>query len=391
MSYPPPRITSMEFTARARSETLTEKLDEAVGMMWAISADALEAIPHHDERRLWRRDGATSMASWLAARYGLAWGTAREWVRVANALRHLPRIARAYRGGRLSWDQLRPLSRFAQPETDALWAEKAPALRPAALWREARRHEEARKRASREARRMRYLALQRDEGLPIVWLEGALPAEEGAALEAALARRAEEIVVEDGVADPQGARMADALVELATAAEGDHPAPPVLVVHAQAEVLAGAEPESGPLLSETEQGDPLETDAVRRLACDARVEWVLESEGRPVGIGRRGRTVPAQIARLLRHRDRTCRFPGCERKRWLRAHHLVHWSDGGATDLDNLVLLCHAHHALIHEGGWRTSGHPGRHLRFHDPGGRIVPAVLSRVPPRADHPGTDTQ
>jgi hypothetical protein len=32
--------------------------------------------------------------------------------------------------------------------------------------------------------------------------------------------------------------------------------------------------------------------------------------------------------------------------------------------------LCHAHHRLIHEGGWRTSGHPARDLRFHDPTGR---------------------
>jgi hypothetical protein len=89
-------------------------------------------------------------------------------------------------------------------------------------------------------------------------------------------------------------------------------------------------------------------------------------------VGRRGRAVPGYMARLLRHRDGACRFPGCERRRWLKAHHLVHWARGGATDLDNLVLLCHAHHRLLHEGGWRTSGHPARDLRFHDPGGRPV-------------------
>jgi hypothetical protein len=56
----------------------------------------------------------------------------------------------------------------------------------------------------------------------------------------------------------------------------------------------------------------------------------------------------------------------------LKAHHLVHWADGGPTDLDNLVLLCHAHHTLLHEGGWGTSGHPARELRFHDPGGQRI-------------------
>ena len=59
------------------------------------------------------------MTNWLAARYRLAWGTAREWVRVAHALLKLPEIARAYAESRLSWDQLRPLTRFAEIVVDA--------------------------------------------------------------------------------------------------------------------------------------------------------------------------------------------------------------------------------------------------------------------------------
>ncbi|MGH2654944.1 MAG: DUF222 domain-containing protein, partial [Actinomycetota bacterium] len=160
------------------------------------------------------------------------------------------------------------------------------------------------------------------------------------------------------------------------------PEPATLVVHAGAEVLTREEPSNGPWLAETEGGQRLASESVRRLACDGRIEWVLESGGRPVGIGRRGRAVPGQLLRVLRHRDgAACRFPGCERKRWLHAHHLVHWADGGGTNLGNLVLLCHAHHRLIHEGGWRTSGHPAWDLRFHDPGGRplrTTPPGLAR-------------
>jgi hypothetical protein len=63
-------------------------------------------------------------------------------------------------------------------------------------------------------------------------------------------------------------------------------------------------------------------------------------------------------------------FPGCGRIRWLKAHHIVHWTRGGRTDLDNLVLVCHAHHRLVHEGGWSIRGAPGRELRFLDPRGR---------------------
>jgi hypothetical protein len=31
----------------------------------------------------------------------------------------------------------------------------------------------------------------------------------------------------------------------------------------------------------------------------------------------------------------------------------VHWLHGGSSDLDNLVLLCHRHHRMVHEGGWQ--------------------------------------
>ncbi|MGH2737468.1 MAG: DUF222 domain-containing protein [Actinomycetota bacterium] len=363
----------MEVGGPATSQALLDDLDEVAAVMSAASARALRTVAMVDELKLWRRDGATSMTSWLASRYGLSWGTAREWVRVAHALEGLTRIAEAYARGRLSWDQLRPLTKFATPETDRAWAEKASEWRPAALWREARRHERVRAREAEEARRTRYLSLDWDRERSVLWLEGMLPAEEGTALQAAIAQRAEAMPSDREAADPAGARLADALVDLATGG----PEPATLMVHAGAEVLTREEPEAGPWLAETEGGQRLASESVRRLACDGRIEWVLESGGRPVGIGRRGRAVPGQLLRVLRHRDgAACRFPGCERKRWLNAHHLVHWADGGGTNLDNLVLLCHAHHRLIHEGGWRTSGHPARDLRFHDPGGRMVPTEM---------------
>jgi hypothetical protein len=203
-----------------------------------------------------------------------------------------------------------------------------------------------------------------------LYLQGRLGAEQGSAFERAVFHHSEHVVLTDDPWDPAEARSMDALVELVTSSGQGEQAPATLVVHADASVLTSEERALGPWLSETESGERLPSEAVRRLACDARIEWVLESAGRPVGIGGRGRVVRGQVARLLRHRDQTCRFPGCARKKWLKAHHLLHWARGGGTDLDNLVLLCHAHHRLIHEGGWTTSGHPARDLRFHDPTGR---------------------
>lgn len=367
----------MELVVRAESCTLVETLDQGVAAMAAASAETLRAVAAYDEPRFWEPDGATSMSAWLAARYGLAKSTAREWVRVAHALRELPAITEAYARGRLSWDQLRPLTRFASPDSDSDLARRAVERSPADLWVEARRHERVSARQAEDARRRRYLSMWWDPEKPLLYLDGMLPGEQGAAVEAALGRRAEELPPDRAADCPGEARLADALAALVTGSAPGSSQPATLVVHADADVLGGEESAGGPSLSETESGQRLSADTVRRLACDGRIEWVLESQGRPVGVGRRGRAVPGHITRLLRHRDRGCWFPGCEGQRWLHAHHLVHWADGGSTNLDNLVLLCGTHHRLIHEGGWRASGRPGAGLRFHDPGGRSFPRSRS--------------
>ena len=93
----------------------------------------------------------------------------------------------------------------------------------------------------------------------------------------------------------------------------------------------------------------------RRLACDASVVAIGHSaDGAVLDIGRKTRTVPAPIRRALEARDRSCRFPGCTAHR-CDAHHLEHWVDGGATSLDNLMLLCRRHHRAVHEGGFRVA------------------------------------
>jgi Domain of unknown function (DUF222)/HNH endonuclease len=89
----------------------------------------------------------------------------------------------------------------------------------------------------------------------------------------------------------------------------------------------------------------------RRLGCDASLVTVLEGEdGKVLNVGRRSRIVPAHIRRALLERDGVCRYPGCHESRYVDAHHLDHWADGGETSLDNLVTLCRFHHRQLHRG-----------------------------------------
>src|SRR5690606_40969529 len=55
-------------------------------------------------------------------------------------------------------------------------------------------------------------------------------------------------------------------------------------------------------------------------------------------------------------------------------HHIVHWAIGGETSLDNLILLCSAHHAAVHEGGFRIEKDYRDRWFFRRPHGRAVPA-----------------
>ena len=97
---------------------------------------------------------------------------------------------------------------------------------------------------------------------------------------------------------------------------------------------------------------------------------VTDGASEPLDVGRASRTVSPAQRRALTIRDRGCVFPGCDRPPgWCDGHHIVHWADGGPTDLANLALLCHHHHKAMHEGGWTMARAPDGTLTFTRPDG----------------------
>lgn len=123
---------------------------------------------------------------------------------------------------------------------------------------------------------------------------------------------------------------------------------------------------AGTLLGGLTTGDLVTPETVRRWACDATIiPTVLNSCGEVVDLGRAERFfTPAQIKRLWL-RDRHCTYPGCDAPAaWTDAHHLIHWADGGPTDLTNAALLCERHHTTVHthrHHGWVETDPNGRH------------------------------
>jgi hypothetical protein len=107
-------------------------------------------------------------------------------------------------------------------------------------------------------------------------------------------------------------------------------------------------------LAHTSFGDTLSVPQTLRLADEASIAWVVHnSDGGILTYGTTHRLASPKQTLALIARDRGCAFPGCTSPpEWTERHHVRPWRNGGATDLDNLCLLCDYHHDRIDTGGW---------------------------------------
>ncbi len=299
--------------------------------------------------------------------------------------------------GEVSFSKVRALTRVATPHNEAellVFARAGTAAhveKVVRAWRRVDRIVDGEHEQLRHAGR--YLRTTTDEDGMVV-VQARLAPEAGAALLAALDAAAVRLygatprVVRADDAVAAGAptaeqRRADALGLVAESALAGGLDPGTrgdryqVVVHVDAEALrAGGE--SGAALLES--GARVSAETSRRLACgSARVVMQHAADGSVLDVGRRTRVVSTPLRRALARRDGGCRFPGCG-LRLCDAHHLEHWADGGETKLDNMALLCRAHHRAVHEGGFRVERLAGGELRFFRPDGRLLDAMPALPP-----------
>ena len=107
---------------------------------------------------------------------------------------------------------------------------------------------------------------------------------------------------------------------------------------------------------------PIET--VRRMACHADITPIIVgADGVHLELQRTTRLANRAQRRALRAMYKGCAVPGCcVAWDYVVIHHLKYFRNGGPTDIANLLPLCHKHHHLAHEGGWRFSLDDGRNL-----------------------------
>lgn len=381
--------------------TLAAHIDAAI-FRW------LELLREFDACEGWKGEGIKSLAHWLNWKCGMSLNTAREKVRVALALKELPQTSAAFREGRLSYSKARAITRVATTNNEdvllhiALNGTAFHVEQAVYAWRREKRFELLKQENRRhELRELHWYT--DDDGCMV--LQARFTPEQGALVKNAIEAMMETIFDEHKNVSaetsecelpdpcqqhpmPIHSHRTDALARIAAEWSSNPVSTPlsgndrfVINIHTDIETLradgSGAE-------SELEGSENVSAETSRRLACDCSVINWLDHKGcaitgaEPLSVGRKTRTVPPALRRALQRRDRGCRFPGCSCSRFVDAHHIHHWADGGETHIDNLVLLCRHHHRLVHEGGFGLKRSADGEVRFTTPNGKRIPASAEK-------------
>jgi len=323
----------------------------------------------------WDEDGSVSAVDWLRFNCHMNAGAAANSIAVGELLERIPESHQAVVDGEIGFAHLATMARTAealQERFDELvLVEKAKENSPGKFFyicHHARHAADPKTYAAEQAEQVEQRRLKLSTWMDgSLLISGQLDPVGGAALLSVIVPLARKSGADDDRSPER--RNADALVELASGGGSQ----------AQIQVTSSIETLfalAGAPAAEMEHSLPVSSKTIERLACDSSIARVLlNSESLVIDVGRSKRVVSEPGRRALTARDGHCRWMECDRPASRSAaHHLVHWIHGGTFDLDNLALLCHRHHWMVHEGGWQiVRGENGRML--------TIPPMVSFGPP----------
>ena len=392
-------------------DQLTDEITTWAGRIAAAEAHLIDLVAELDRRGSWFGPGLLSTAHWLSWRLGMGLKAAHERVRVARALPTLPLTNDAFHAGRLSWTQVRAVTRVASADDEATYLECARHASGAQLEKLVRSVRRARKPSEDAADPERAAWLMRtrlsydDDGTLVVTIR--MPAERGAvviaALESAMAEldlerqsvRRVESSAEDAAgptaAAPSAAAPSDAAPEPASVPRATHAEAllqlcegylarvteeqPGRARRGRARLRVHIDPLSGwSRLHDGELLPPRTSLTCSQDGIDSVVRPLTPADLTCHDLGRSRHDPSPALRQLVGTIDgERCRFAGCTRRRRLHAHHVTPWAGGGSTDLANLVLLCPRHHTLVHAEGFELVLLPDRRLSISTAAGIAVP------------------
>ncbi|OWL93522.1 hypothetical protein B7435_33015, partial [Mycolicibacterium peregrinum] len=368
-----------------RLEMLFDEVAELTGQRNAIDARIVEIVAEMDRDELCGATGARSIEALVAWKTGITPRNADTVVAVARRLEEFPRCAQGMREGRLSLDQVGVIAEKAADGSDEHYAE----LAAVATVRQLRTAVKLEPRPEPETRAEPERSITKIVEDEYTTWRIRLPRLEAAKFDTALQSHHDAVIADwkhdhdiDGEAEqaPPFPGLVDAFMSLVEASWDVEAARRPHGQHTTVAVHVNLDKDGDKPVAALHLGPLLTGDDRRYLLCDATCEAWFERQGQVIGTGRTTRTISRRLRRALEHRDRCCVVPGCGSTRGLHAHHIVHWEDGGPTELHNLVLVCPFHHRLHHRGGITITGPADRLVVTDSTGKRLLGRSLARPP-----------
>ena len=403
----PPTHYNTKTAPPINNDQLADQITTLAGQINAANYRFLTLIAEFEQRKAWSGYGLKSCAHWLNWKCGIDMGAAREKVRAALALTHLPKTKTAFQKGELSFSKVRALTKIATPKNESFLlniAEYGTAQHMEKLVKSYRtvdnnltaeeEHSNITKaqqeskldiaKEDKQKENRSVICYQDNDGMWIIHAK--LPAEEGSLVAKTLKELGDKLAeteiqaetqpeqkdktepknvsaetfslnqTEEKLTFPQ--RRADALIALsehylATVHNASTNSLTALKSAERCQLILHIQADSLNQSPQHLDGQWLPPSTARRMACDAGLLIVEEDKaGNVLNIGRKSRIIPPAMARALAIRDNGCQFPGCCETRYTEGHHIKHWADGGETKLDNLVTLCRYHHRELHKGSF---------------------------------------
>ena len=398
-------------------ERLEAEICRRAADMAAAQAGWFGLIAEFDRRSTWATWGCKSAAQWLSWQCGLSALTGREHLRVARRLEEFPATRELFAAGKVSYSKVRALTRVLTPANEATLLGYAQAGSASQLERIVRGYRQVRETnddpGDVEDKRTVWWRWD-DDGM--LSFGGRADTDEGAAFLTALGIAHDALYpvaapsagpnrvpaeTPDTGAQPEppvdeppasaadatpdepaapvpagtplaggGTRWADAMGVLVDTMLAAGPTPvegrgDVLIQVDLGLLAAGDNDPSGRYAARIAEGPGLDTHLIERILCDCNVQAVVTgADGNPLNLGRSRNQVNRHQRRALKLRDGGCCWPGCDQRRFVDGHHLVWWSRGGHTDLENLALFCRRHHRFIHHDDIRITRQGDGTLRF---------------------------
>jgi len=377
----PVELENLQTAARDFEREVDEDLVDPAALAAVI--DLLQAklakVLHRGRQRGDWQLARLSPAAWAARTCGMSRSAAGDRLCVGKQLDHLPDVAAAVRTGEVSYQKAAALCHLREQlgdrwpdglESDMVGHARHLSVENFRIACRHARHEidpDGFDKACHEDFERRWLEINTLlDGMYSV--DGILDPATGAAFKTAL----DALATSRGAEDTRnhGQRMADSLAELLDhhMNEGRLPRKNGVRPHVTlTTTLQCLKNEVGQPAAELAPGALISNQTVERLTCDCAMSRVLLADSMVIDVGRATRIIQPATRRALEKRDRGCRWPGCDRPvSWSTPHHIEFWSRGGRTNLSNLVLLCHFHHRLVHEGEWHVIK-AGQEVRFIPP------------------------